>query len=66
MKKIAFLLIPFLGIGLAKSEKLVEQQNGMVQLIKVDPRKNYRAKMAKQYFGGGGGRCRNWSRFCGR
>jgi len=66
MRKIAFLLIPFLGIGLAKSEKIVETNNETIQLVKLDPRKNYRAKMAKQYFGGGGGRCRKWNRFCGR
>jgi len=66
MRKLAFLLIPFLGIGLAKSEKIVETNSETIQLVKLDPRKNYRAKMAKQYFGGGGGRCRKWNRFCGR
>jgi hypothetical protein len=66
MRKIAFLLVPFLGVALAKSEKMMEQKSEMVQLVKLDPRKNYRVKMAKQYFGGGGGRCHKWNRFCGR
>jgi hypothetical protein len=66
MKKIAFLLVPFLGVALAKSEKMMAQEGEMVQLVKLDPRKNYRVKMAKQYFGGGGGRCHKWNRFCGR
>jgi hypothetical protein len=66
MRKIALVLVPFLGVALAKSEKMIAQKSEMVQLVKVDPRKNYRAKMAKQYFGGGGGRCHKWNRFCGR
>jgi hypothetical protein len=66
MKKIAFLLVPLLGVAFAKSEKMMAQEGEMVQLVKVDPRKNYRVKMAKQYFGGGGGRCHKWNRFCGR
>jgi hypothetical protein len=66
MKKIAFVLVPFLGVALAKSEKMMAQKSEMVQLVKLDPRKNYRAQMAKQYFGGGGGRCHKWNRFCGR
>jgi hypothetical protein len=66
MRKIAFLLILFLGLALAKSEKIVEPSSGTVHLVKTDPRKNYRAKMAKQYFGGGGRRCHKWNRFCGR
>jgi len=66
MRKITFLLALFLGIALAKSEKIVEQKSEMIQLIKLDPRKNYRSQMAKQYFGGGGGRCHKWNRFCGR
>ena len=48
MKKIAFLLVPFLGVVLAKSEKMMAQKSEMVQLVKLDPRKNYRAQMAKQ------------------
>jgi len=66
MRKLLFLLISFLGIVFAKSEKKTAQKNETIQLVKLDPRKNYRAKMAKQYFGGGGGRCRKWNRFCGR
>jgi hypothetical protein len=66
MRKIAFLLIPFLGIALAKSEKTVELKSKTIQLVKLDPRKNYRTKMAKQYFGSGGGRCSRWNRFCSR
>jgi len=66
MKKLVFLLISFLGIGLAKSEKRTAQKSETIQLVKLDPRKNYRTKMAKQYFGGGGGRCHKWNRFCGR
>lgn len=27
------------------------------------PKKNYRARLAKQYFGGGS-RCHSWNRFC--
>jgi hypothetical protein len=46
MRKIAFLLVPFLGVALAKSEKMMEQKSEMVQLVKLDPRKNYRVKMA--------------------
>jgi hypothetical protein len=67
MKKIAFFLLPFLGILFAKSEKVTVQKGEVVQLVRLDPRKNYRVKMAKQYFGvGGGGRCRKWNRFCNR
>jgi hypothetical protein len=67
IKKIAFLLVPFLlGIGLAKSEKLMAQESEMTEVVKVDPRKNYRRKLAKQYFGHGGGRCQSWKGFCGR
>jgi len=66
MSKIAFLLVPFLGVALAKSEKMMAQKSEMVELVKLDPRKNYRAQMAKQYFGGSGGRCHKWNRFCGR
>jgi hypothetical protein len=66
MEKLVFILVPFLGIALAKSEKLTEQRSELIQLVKLDPRKNYRTKMAKQYFGGGGGRCHKWNRFCRR
>jgi hypothetical protein len=65
MRKIAFLLVPFLGVALAKSEKMMAQKSETIQLVKLDPRKNYRTQMAKQYFGGGG-RCHKWNRFCGR
>jgi len=66
MRKIVFLVCFFLGIALAKSEKMRAQKGETIQLVKLDPRKKYRAKIAKQYFGGGGGRCRKWNRFCGR
>jgi len=66
MRKIVFLLCFFLGIVLAKSEKMRAQKSETIQLVKLDPRKNYRTKMAKQYFGNVGGRCRKWNRFCGR
>jgi hypothetical protein len=45
---------------------MMAQEGEVVQLVKLDPRKNYRVKMAKQYFGSGGGRCHKWNRFCGR
>jgi hypothetical protein len=66
MRKIAFVLISFLGVALAKSEKMTVQKSETIQLFKLNPRKNYRTKMAKQYFGNVGGRCRKWNRFCGR
>ncbi len=66
MKKLLFVLVPFLGAALAKSEIVMEQKSEVIQLVKLDPRKNYRAKLAKQYFGSGGGRCHKWNRFCGR
>jgi len=66
MKKLLFVLVPFLGVGLAKSEIVIEQRSELVQIVKLDPRKNYRAKLAKQYFGSGGSRCHKWNRFCGR
>jgi hypothetical protein len=66
MEKLVFILIPFLGIALAKSEEITEQKSDEVQIVKLDPRKKYRAKMAKQYFGGGGSRCHKWNRFCRR
>jgi len=65
MRKIA-LLLASLGVVLAKSEKILKQKSETIQLVKLDPRKNYRTKMAKQYFGGGGGRCHKWNRFCVR
>ncbi len=67
MKKLLLMLVPFLGFGLAKGEAIVmAQKTDMVEIVKLDPRKNYRAKLARQYFGGGGGRCHKWNRFCGR
>jgi len=66
MKKLLLVLVPFLGVGLAKSEIVGDQKSAIVQLVKPDPRKNYRAKLARQYFGSGGGRCHKWNRFCGR
>ncbi len=66
MRNIALLLIPFLGVALAKSEALAEQRTQAKEVISVGPRKNYRAKLARQYFGSGAGSCRRWNRFCGR
>jgi hypothetical protein len=66
MRKLVFLLLSFLGIALAKSEKKMAQKDETFQLVKLDPRKNYRTKMAKRYFGSRSGRCHKWNRFCGR
>ena len=67
MKKLLLIAAPFMGVGLAKSEAVIlEQKTELVETVKLDPRKNYRAKLARQYFGGGGGGCRKWNRFCGR
>lgn len=67
MKKLLFVLVPLMGLGLAKGEAIVTvQKTEMVEIVQLDPRKNYRAKLARQYFGKGGGSCRSWSRFCGR
>jgi hypothetical protein len=44
MRKIAFVLVPFLGVALAKSEEMMAQKSEVVQLVKLDPRKNYRAQ----------------------
>jgi hypothetical protein len=66
MKKIAFALVPFLGVALAKAEALAEQRTQNKEVISIGPRKNYRAKLARQYFGSGAGSCRRWNRFCGR
>jgi len=66
MRKLLLMLVPFIGVGLAKSEAIVvEQKTELVKILKLDPRKNYRAKLARQYFGGGSS-CRKWNRFCGR
>lgn len=67
MKKLLLMLVPLIGVGFAKGEAIVtEQKSEFVQIVKLDPRKNYRTKMARAYFGGGGGRCHKWNRFCGR
>ncbi len=70
MKKIAFVLVPLLGVALAKAEAHAEQtlllSTQRVTLGPKGPGKNYRVKMAQQYFGRGGGRCHKWNRFCGR
>ena len=67
MKKLLLMAVPFMGVGLAKSEAVVvEQKTELVEIVKLDPRKNYRAKLARQYFGGRGGKCHKWNRFCGR
>ncbi len=67
MKKLLLIAVPFIGVGLAKSEAVVmEQKTQLVEIVRLDPRKNYRAKLARQYFGSGGGSCRKWNRFCGR
>ena len=67
MKKLLLMLVPLMGVGLAKGEAIVTaQKTEMVEIVKLDPRKNYRVKLARQYFGGGGSRCHKWNRFCGR
>ena len=67
MKKLLFLAVPFIGVGLAKGEAIVTaQKTEMAEVVQLGPGKNYRAKLARQYFGGGGGRCHKWNRFCGR
>lgn len=66
MKKIAFVLVPLMGVALAKAEALAEQKTQITQVTTLGPGKNYRAKLAKQYFGRGGSRCHKWNRFCGR
>lgn len=68
MRKIAviFGMIGFILSQQLFAESKVEQYT-LTQSIhsKVGPRKNYRANLAKQYFGTGS-KCRNWKRFCGR
>ena len=66
MKKLLFVLVPFLGVALAKSEIVTGQKSEIARLVRLEPRKNYRAKLARQYFGSKGGRCHKWNRFCGR
>ncbi|RMF48059.1 MAG: hypothetical protein D6750_08260 [Bacteroidetes bacterium] len=66
MKKIAFVLVPLLGVALAKAEAPAEQKTHLTEITSLGPGKNYRTKLAQQYFGRGGGRCHKWNRFCGR
>ncbi|MDW8015940.1 MAG: hypothetical protein RMK19_08010 [Bacteroidia bacterium] len=69
MRKIALTLVPLLGVSLAKAEvKIATERTQLMgtSLTAFSPRKNYRAQLARAYFGGGGGKCRNWKRFCGR
>ncbi|MCS6895106.1 MAG: hypothetical protein NZZ60_03005 [Bacteroidia bacterium] len=69
MRKIALTLVPLLGVMLAKAETaevVVKSQAVEVTEISEGPGKNYRAQIARAYFGGGGSKCRNWKRFCGR
>jgi hypothetical protein len=66
MRKIAFLLVPFLGVALAKSEKMMAQKARWFSSLSWILGRTTELKMAKQYFGGGGGRCHKWNRFCGR
>ncbi|GIV24273.1 MAG: hypothetical protein N3A68_08360 [Bacteroidia bacterium] len=66
MKKIALVVVPLLGVALAKAEAQVEVEKVHERVtVTVGPGKNYRAKLAQSYFGGRG-KCRNWKRFCGR
>ncbi|MCS6894693.1 MAG: hypothetical protein NZZ60_00905 [Bacteroidia bacterium] len=69
MRKIVLTMVPLLGVMLAKAEAAeVVVQTHTVELTEASwgPGKNYRAQMARAYFGGGGSKCRNWKRFCGR
>jgi len=67
MKKLLVMAVPLMGFVLAKGEAIVmKQKTEMVEIIKVDPRKNYRTKQAQQYFGSRGNKCRKWGRFCRR
>ncbi|MCS7152851.1 MAG: hypothetical protein NZ989_02780 [Bacteroidia bacterium] len=66
MRKIALTLVPLFGVMLAKAETAIVVEKTNFSQTLVGPRKNYRAQMARAYFGGGGGKCRNWKRFCGR
>ncbi len=69
MRKIAFVLVPFLGVALAKADahadKITTELTVQALLGPGGPGKNYRAQMARAYFGSGS-KCRNWKRFCGR
>ncbi|MEN3040469.1 MAG: hypothetical protein ABDH66_02890 [Bacteroidia bacterium] len=68
MRKIVLTLVPLLGVMLAKAEAVevtVKTQMTGVTELSMGPRKNYRAQLARAYFGGGS-KCRNWKRFCGR
>ncbi len=69
MRKIALVLVPLLGVALAKAEapaeKVAAEMTAQVLLGPGGPGKNYRAQMARAYFGSGS-KCRNWKRFCGR
>ncbi|MEN3041674.1 MAG: hypothetical protein ABDH66_09085 [Bacteroidia bacterium] len=69
MRKIVLTLVPLLGVSLAKAEAIMVVEGNQLtetSLSSLGPRKNYRAQLARAYFGGGGGKCRNWKRFCGR
>jgi|GEM_PF-1646668 len=67
MRKIVLTLIPLLGVALAKAEAnaAVEKVEAAQIITALGPGKNYRAQLARSYFGGGS-KCRNWKRFCGR
>ena len=64
MKKLLLLVPLWIGVLVAKQEALVTSSQSECAYSISDPRKNYRAKMAQQYFGKG--KCRKWNRFCGR
>ncbi|MEN3040402.1 MAG: hypothetical protein ABDH66_02540 [Bacteroidia bacterium] len=67
MRKIALTLVPLIGVMLAKveaSEVVVKSQAVQGVELSWGPRKNYRAQLARAYFGSS--KCRNWKRFCGR
>ncbi|MCS7189176.1 MAG: hypothetical protein RMJ66_08450 [Bacteroidia bacterium] len=71
MRNIVLALMPLLGVTWMKAEGAeVRFHNSLtgVHEVLVGPRKNwknYRTRLAQTYFGGGG-KCRNWKRFCGR
>ncbi len=63
-------MVPLLGVALAKAEanaSLVVEKSQRTEITQtlLGPGKNYRAQMARAYFGSGS-KCRNWKRFCGR
>lgn len=68
MRKIAVI---FGMVGIVLSQQLFAESNVEQTILnhstysEVGPRKNYRAVLAKQYFGGKS-KCRNWKKFCGR